>query len=100
MLAKSDCLIMLAAEAVGSLFEKNLDPVSEEMIDHVRSYLNDETNIAHDLWLTRNGHGTGFWDRQLGISGEVGDALTTIAESFKPMNVVVGEDGKLHLEAG
>ena len=21
------------------------------------------TQLGHDLWLTRNGHGTGFWDR-------------------------------------
>ena len=24
----------------------------------------DWSQIGHDLWLTRNGHGTGFWDRQ------------------------------------
>ena len=23
----------------------------------------DPTQLGHDLWLTRNGHGTGFWDR-------------------------------------
>lgn len=23
----------------------------------------DESNAGHDFWLTRNGHGTGFWDR-------------------------------------
>lgn len=34
---------------------------------------------GHDFWLTRNGHGTGFWDRGLGA---VGDVLTDIAQSF------------------
>ncbi len=24
----------------------------------------DESQLGHDLWLTRNGHGTGFWDRE------------------------------------
>lgn len=28
-----------------------------------------------DFWLTRNGHGTGFWDRGLGT---VGEALTDL----------------------
>lgn len=28
---------------------------------------------GHDYWLTRNGHGAGFWDRGV---GEVGDLLT------------------------
>lgn len=23
----------------------------------------DPSQLGHDLWLTRNGHGTGFWDR-------------------------------------
>lgn len=23
----------------------------------------DWAQVGHDLWLTRNGHGTGFWDR-------------------------------------
>jgi hypothetical protein len=25
---------------------------------------------GHDFWLTRNGHGVGFWDRGLGAVGE------------------------------
>lgn len=33
---------------------------------------------GHDLALTREGHGTGFWDRG---AGEAGDDLTKIAES-------------------
>lgn len=30
---------------------------------------------GHDFWLTRNGHGCGYFDRG-GVSDEVGDALT------------------------
>lgn len=32
-----------------------------------------EEQASHDFWLTRNGHGAGFWDRGL---GDVGDKLT------------------------
>lgn len=39
----------------------------------------DDQN-GHDFWLTRNGHGTGFWDR--GYPDEIGDALTDAAHSF------------------
>lgn len=45
---------------------------------------------GHDFWLTRNGHGAGFWDRGL---GEVGDLLTDIARSFLPANLYRGDDG-------
>lgn len=31
---------------------------------------------GHDLWLTRNGHGAGFWDRG---AGEVGERLSDAA---------------------
>ena len=33
---------------------------------------------GHDFWLTRNGHGAGFWDRDL---GEAGDILTNKCEA-------------------
>ena len=35
--------------------------------------------VGGDFWLTRNGHGAGFWDRGL---GEVGQQLTELATSF------------------
>jgi hypothetical protein len=39
----------------------------------------DAHSIGHDLWLTRNGHGAGFWDRGL---GKLGDELSEWAHSF------------------
>ena len=29
-----------------------------------------ESSAGHDFWLTRNGHGAGFWDRDAGDVGE------------------------------
>lgn len=29
--------------------------------DRIEAY--DASQVGHDLWLTRNGHGAGFWDR-------------------------------------
>lgn len=34
---------------------------------------------GHDFWLTRNGHGAGFWDRGL---GELGDRLADAARPY------------------
>ena len=39
----------------------------------------DDDQAGHDFWLTRNGHGTGFWDRGL---GKIGDKLSKIASGF------------------
>jgi len=47
--------------------------------DLLKSELND-SSAGHDFFLTRNGHGSGFWDRGL---GEVGARLTANCE---PLN--------------
>lgn len=49
--------------------------------------------IAHDFWLTRNGHGSGFWD---GDYGHIGDQLTAIAKTFGNVDLYVGDDGLIY----
>jgi|SRR5579859_489359 len=46
-----------------------------------------------DLWLTRNGHGAGFWDRGL---GDLGKRLT-IAARLGECYACVGDDGLIYL---
>lgn len=41
-------------------------------------------HIGHDLWLTRQGHGAGFWDGD--YPRELGDELTKVAEMFASYN--------------
>lgn len=41
---------------------------------------------GHDFWLTRNGHGAGFWDRGL---GDVGDKLTELAYTYGSCDLFV-----------
>ncbi len=52
--------------------------------------------IGHDLWLTRNHHGAGFWDGD--YPEEIGDALTALAHSFCELCPVVGDDGMIYFE--
>ena len=49
--------------------------------------------LGHDLWLTRNRHGAGFWDRGL---GEIGDKLTELAHSYGGVTLYIGDDGKIY----
>ena len=44
------------------------------------------TQAGHDFWLTRNGHGAGFWDR--GIE-EAGERLTEAARSYPEADVYI-----------
>lgn len=50
----------------------DLDEVEDTF--HVDAYRN-----GHDFWLTRNGHGAGFWDRGY---GELGDRLTRASKPY------------------
>lgn len=55
----------------------------------------DAEQAGHDFWLTRNGHGAGFWDRDLGARG---DALTKACKEFGEVNAIVGDDNKIYFE--
>lgn len=44
------------------------------------------SQAGHDFWLTRNGHGAGYWDRGLGHDGDV---LTTRAQNEGEANLYV-----------
>lgn len=48
---------------------------------------------SHDFWLTRNSHGTGFWDRGLGA---IGEALTKACKTYNFVNLYLGDDGRIH----
>lgn len=45
---------------------------------------------GHNFWLTRCGHGVGFWDRDI---GDLGDRLTAASEEFGSADIYVGDDG-------
>lgn len=47
-----------------------------------------ESQAGHDFWLTRNHHGTGFWDRHAkGAGRHLGDQLTELAQKYPEINV-------------
>ena len=51
-------------------------------------------HAGHDLALSCNGHGVGFFDRDL---GEVGDQLQEAAENFGTKEAYVGDDGLIYV---
>jgi hypothetical protein len=50
---------------------------------------------GHDLWLSRNRDGAGFWDRGL---GDIGERLDKAAQAMGGLSLYVGDDGLLYLE--
>ena len=48
---------------------------------------------GHDFWLTRNGHGAGFWDGDYPVHG---DALTESSRAYGSVDLYVGDDGLIY----
>ena len=51
-----------------------------------------EAQAGQDFWLTRCGHGTGFWDRGLKAAGEM---LSEAARVYGNVDLYVRHDGKI-----
>lgn len=66
----------------------------DNLYNAARSLQSDE-HISHDFWLTRNHHGSGFWD---GDYGDYGDLLTEVCQNgFGECNLFA-EDGEVGIE--
>jgi len=60
----------------------------------IRATEQTAAQCGHDLWLTRNRHGVGFWDR--GYPKALGDALTEAAHLEGERYLYIGDDGKVY----
>jgi hypothetical protein len=61
---------------------------------HCKSAQTPAQQAGHDFWLTRNGHGAGFWDG--GWTEEIGDTLTTRAKVYGASEWYFGDDGRIY----
>lgn len=62
----------------------------------------DEAALGHDFWLTRNGHGAGYWDRYLecevpdnGEAKRCGDRLTEGCKFFGEIDLMPIGNGEI-----
>lgn len=93
----------------GDPLDDNYGPedFSEEALEECRkdcaAFLSDNladledielSQAGHDFWLTRNGHGAGFWDRGL---GERGERLSKACKPYGSVYLYVDEEGRVCL---
>ena len=74
--------------------EKDCASFMERCRDDLEDLGLDDSQIGHDFWLTRNGHGAGFWCRGL---GDVGEKLTEVCKEYGEKNPYVGDDGLIYI---
>lgn len=82
----------ISAEALASMAE-DCAQFEAANADDLAQAGSDAQN-GHDFWLTRNGHGAGFWDRGY---GDVGGRLTDAAHVWGSVDIYIGDDDKLHI---
>lgn len=75
---EKDCIVFVAS--------------NKDLIDQYVSY----DQAGHDFFLTRNGHGTGFWDCEE-VDTAVKDELVKASKKFPESNLISGDDGKLYV---
>ena len=78
------------------------DPVLINLENIVELTGNDYDRIAHDLCLTINCHGAGFWDGDYSPdrigSGIIGDRLTAISHYFTKIGLYANSRDRLSIE--
>jgi len=88
---RSDCQDFIAKVEAANILTGGMDADASEARANEEAF-NDRG--GHDFWLTRNGHGAGFWDGH--YDKETGDKLSEIARGFGEYNLYIGDDGKIH----
>jgi hypothetical protein len=64
--------------------------------DSMASY--DAGCAGHDFWLTRNGHGAGFWDRYYGVDNDLRAAFIRLSDAsqvYGACDLLPTDDGTL-----
>lgn len=112
-----ECALWASTDDYGQALDRsyNIDDIAaadvEAAADFVRDFITENRadidaaiahptvrytmeSVGHDLWLTRNRHGAGFWDRGL---GEIGDRLTKAAHAAGESTLYVNDSNRLNL---
>lgn len=106
-----ECALWASADDEGPLDRFSFDNVSEDALSDMSAFVDrfledpatfhpiqrlslEGDTIGHNLFLSANGHGTGFWDRGY---GEDGDLLHERAEACGTFDLYVGGDGLVYV---
>lgn len=89
----------LAVEAINEMIAdcERFQRENHETLGDYYDFGLDEEQAGVDFWLTRCGHGAGYWDRG---AEEAGDKLTAAAKAFGNCDLYRGDNGKIYAFSG
>lgn len=79
--------------------QEAIDQAVKDSNEFIRDNLKDLEAVGdperhgHNFWLTRNHHGSGFWDEGY---GDIGKRLTDAAHAYGELHVYAGDDEQLY----
>jgi len=80
----------IAEETLASI----LDDCKAFQRDHADDIGGELEQAGHDFWLTRNGHGAGFWDGDW--EDIIGQRLTDASDVYGSVDLYIGDDGMIY----
>lgn len=80
----------IAPETLASI----LDDCEAFQETHAEDIGSEHERAGHDFWLTRNGHGAGFWDGDW--DDDIGQRLTDASDVYGSVDLYVGDDGLIY----
>lgn len=102
-LSEPSAELLAAARVDCATFLVSCATLIDEIAEHAPDY--SDERFGHDFWLTRNGHGAGYWAREeLDIPlnranfgpGNLRDGLTEAAKAAGSRDLYVGDDGLVY----
>lgn len=84
-----------AGETIRAMIRDGLEFLRvPENVKLIEDCLDDFSMAGHDYWLTRCGHGAGFWDGDWPVSG---DTLAEVSKKMGARCLFVGDDGLIYI---
>lgn len=88
-----ECLERMIADC--AKFQKDaIEEIAWDNLEYFPHRCSTHEKAGHDFWLTRNGHGAGFWDGDW--KEPAATRLTDAAKAFGSCDLYVGDDGQVY----
>lgn len=81
-----DCLAFIAEHKQGLIEYTKTAKINENQTPWKQA--------GWDFWMTRQGHGVGYWDRD---AGDIGDNLSNECISWLHSGLYIGDDGQVYV---
>lgn len=83
-----------AADIAPETLEQMKADCAQFQAENAEDIAADLEQAGHDLWLSRNRHGSGYWDGDWPESAAT--RLTAAAHTFGEFSLYIGDDGLIH----